>query len=254
MCCSVCQTLCNAFHLSQSSLLSVPSLTTQVGHDDVLYLLLSALYPSWHPFCQSSPAIWGGQVKWHADHQRLFFETFEVFLEWQKGYSEKQAGCQWSSEYRHSYAGRGLQGVWFSYCSTDEAMWHVVCGPAAVSGRQKLSCSTNEDGERSVMIVNLNKDLDMTLTLCHSVSLCLCVYVCLEVMSSHLPAVMLWLASSLRACCQQEVSSTQLSHQHAAGDFLKTVTETDTLSQICKYALTLAYLMAVLWHAASVDG
>lgn len=50
-----------------------------------------------------------------------------------------------------------------------------MCGPAAVSGRQKLSCSTNEDGERSVMIVSLNKDLDMTLTLCHSVSLCMCV-------------------------------------------------------------------------------
>lgn len=36
-------------------------------------------------------------------------------------------------------------------------------------------------------------------------------------MSSHLPAVMLWLASSLQAHCQQEVSSTQLSHQHTAG-------------------------------------
>lgn len=45
------------------------------------------------------------------------------------------------------------------------------------------------------MIANLNKDLDMTLTLCHSVSLhmCVSVRVCvrLEVMSSHLPAVML---------------------------------------------------------------
>lgn len=62
-----------------------------------------------------------------------------------------------------------------------------MCGPAAASGLQKLSSPTNEDGERSEMIANLNKDLDMTLTLCHSV----CVCVCLEVMSSHLPAVML---------------------------------------------------------------
>lgn len=44
------------------------------------------------------------------------------------------------------------------------------------------------------MIANLNKDLDVTLTLCHSVTQCshvsfVCVCVC--VVSSHLPAVML---------------------------------------------------------------
>lgn len=50
----------------------------------------------------------------------------------------------------------------------------------------------------------------------------LCAFVCvrLEVVSSHLPAVMLWLASSLQACCQQEVSSAQCSHQHTAGSVL----------------------------------
>lgn len=97
------------------------------------------------------------------------------------------------------------------------------------------------------MIPNLNKDLDVTLTLCHSVthSMCLCVCVCvrLEVVSSHLPAVMLWLASSLQACCQQEVSSAQCSHQHTAGSVLTadinghTFTHTNVLENAQIYTL-----------------
>lgn len=135
---------------------------------------------------------------------------------------------------RHPRAGWNLQAVCFRYCTTDQAMWHLVCGPAAASGLQKLSSPTNEDGERSEMIANLNKDLDMTLTLCHSV----CVCVCLEVMSSHLPAVMLWLASSLRAHCQQEVSSTQRSHQRTAGCILNTDRDKHTFkyTQVLKCA------------------
>lgn len=49
---------------------------------------------------------------------------------------------------RRPWAGWDLQAVCISYCTTDEAMWHLVCGPAAASGLQRLSSPTNEDGER----------------------------------------------------------------------------------------------------------
>lgn len=72
------------------------------------------------------------------------------------------------------------------------------------------------------MIANLNKDLDVTLTLCHSVTQCLHVCCgCVCVVSSHLPAVMLWLASSLQVQVRQEVPSTLCSHQRTAGCILR---------------------------------
>ena len=91
----------------------------------------------------ASPTVWDKYILW----ERSWWAYLEPGSRLAKRLSRE---CQSNSELWHSKspgAAWNLRAACITYCTTDEAMWHLVCGPAAASGLQRLSGPTNEDRE-----------------------------------------------------------------------------------------------------------